>query len=113
MVEQKITIKEWMDFIDKRMYQEGFTRNEREAVKAAFSSSLKDVDKEDKRPLFGNPVPGINVKEGAETMKDLRDRNSDLSRGLDVRLYEQPHKLDVLEKILNEALKGDKQSGWF
>lgn len=110
---EKITQKEWDSYVDQRMYSEGFTRAEREAFRAAFSAHLKDVDIEDKRPFMSQPVPGITKKELDETMMALRDPHSDLSKGLDVRLYEHPQRLDAFEKIANEALKGNKESRWF
>lgn len=110
---KKITMKEWNNFVEVRMDSEGFTRNEREAVKSAFSAHLRDTDAEDKRPFMGDPIPGISKKELDETMTALRDRHSDVSRGLDVRLHEHPERLDRVEKILNEALEGNKESRWF
>jgi len=110
---QKITQKEWDNYVKPQLYSSGFTLQEREAIDRAFSQHLRDVDIEDKRPFLGEAPKGISEKELQETMAELRDKNSVISKDSQVRLYEYPQKLGQLEKILVEALKKSKESRWF
>lgn len=110
---KKITQKEWDNYIKPQLYSSGFTTQEREAVDRAFDQHLRDSDVEDKRPLFGEAPKGVSEKELEETMAELRDKNSVINKDSQVRLHEHPQRLDELEKILREALKGDKESRWF
>lgn len=109
-VTQKITQKEWRQFVEQRLANNSFSRMERDAIRSCFHNSLQDVDYGERRPFFGQPQPGITAEEVKDIMSSLRDRNSDLSRSMKVRL--SPEKLDKLEEILNEALKENKEH-WF
>jgi len=106
---QKITPKEWDHFVDNQLEVRGLDRRERETLKSAFYKDLTDVDYGEHQPIFGHAEKGITPKELEETMKDLRNPYSDVSKGLKMKIHET--KLDVAEKVLQEALKGQK-SGW-
>lgn len=110
---KKITQKEWNRFVEPQLVTNGFSRQEREALRSAFFHDLKDVDYGERQTFFSNPVPGITEEELKVTMEALRDKNSDLSKSMDVRLYNYPERLDLVEKILKEALEGDKEPRWF
>lgn len=109
---KKITPKEFHDFIEQGLSHE-MTAVEREAVRAAFEPSLRDVDTEEPRPFFGSPQPGLTKKEIEEGMAILRDKNSNFSKTSRARLYDQPAKLDRLEDLLNKAEEGNKEKSWF
>ena len=110
---KKITEKEWNHFVEPQLVANNFTRQEREVLRGAFFHDLRDIDYGEHQPFFGKPVPGITTEELKVTMEALRNKNSDLSKSMDVRLYDYPEKLDVVEKILKEALEGNKESSWF
>ena len=110
---KKITVKEFENFVDQQMVSQRITEFERNAVKSAFSSDLKDVDTEERRPFLGKPLPGITEKELQETMTALRDPHSVVSKNSKARLHEHPARLDQIEKILKEALDENKESRWF
>lgn len=110
---KKITQKEWDRFVESQLVANGFTRQEREALRSAFSHDLKDVDYGEPQPFFSQPIPGITAEELKITMEALRDRNSDLSKSMDIRLYNSSERLDLVEKILKEALEGNKEPRWF
>ena len=112
-IPKKITVKEFEGYVDQQMVSRRITEFERNAIKSAFSSDLKDVDVEERRPFMGKPTPGITEKELNETMSALRDPHSVISKNSKARLHEHPARLDEIEKILKEALEGDKESRWF
>ena len=110
---KKITVKEFEGYVDQQMVSRRITEVERNAIKSAFSSDLKDVDIEERRPFMGKPALGVTEKEVVERMAELRDPHSVISKNSKARLYEHPARLDEIEKILREALEGDKESRWF
>jgi hypothetical protein len=105
----KITQKEYDSFVQQRLYSEGFSKDEREVIRSVFTPDLEDAEPGESGGLFSAAVPGISGDEIKRRMEELRDGNSPLSKGLKIPFYRYPDKLNKLEKILGEALKGSKE----
>jgi len=110
---KKITQKEWDIFIEPQFVANGFSRQIREALKAAFFNDIRDADYGEVKPFMGQVVPGITKDELMQTMSALRDPNSAISKSQDIRLYKYEAVLNKTEEILNQALEGNKESRWF
>ncbi len=108
----KITQKEYDKFVETRLYSEGFSNIERKVLRSVFVSDLEDVDPSERNALFSNAIPGISEDELKKRLAELRDQSSPLSRGLRIPFYKYPEKIDKLEKIMREALEGNKEP-WF
>lgn len=108
---KKITQKEFTKFVESRLYSEGFSKTERDSLKSAFFSDLQDAEPGESG-VFISAVPGISPEEFKKRIADLRDQSSPLSKGLKFPFYKYPDRLDKLEKIMTEALEGDKEP-WF
>ncbi|MDO8516411.1 MAG: hypothetical protein Q7S28_04115 [bacterium] len=106
----KITPGEWKSYVEGQMLRAGFTTLEREMVRAAFESDLRDKSYGDRVSFFTTVKPGISTDELASVMAELRDMHSVLSKAAKVHL--STVKLDKLEAILHKALVEDKES-WF
>ena len=106
---QKITQKEYDRFIEPRLLSEGFSKLERDVIRSAFLSDLEDLTSSERNTFFYTAIPGIDGEELKKRMEDLRNPNSALARGLKVPLYKYPDKLEKLEKIMQEALDGNKE----
>lgn len=104
----KITEEEWKKFVETQLETRGLNRLEREAIKGAFFDDLTDVDYGEHQPLFGKPVRGITSEEVKKTMEQLRNPYSPKSKSLKTQVHDT--KLDVVEKVMDEALKGNKGS---
>ena len=107
-INQKITQKEWKQYVENQMYHHGFTQHERDQVRAAFGDHVNDVEHGETAGFFGHVRPGITADELASTMATLRDERSAFSKSMKVRLH--PEKIDKLEGILHEALIENKES---
>lgn len=105
---KKVTTKEFHDFVEQQLVHD-LTRDEREAVKSAFKSSLEDVDFEEQRPFLGHPQAGLTQKEIDEGLAALRDRNSDFNKDSVAQIWKHPAKLDRVEQVLREAYEGNKE----
>lgn len=107
VITQKITQKEWKQYVQQQMYQKGFTKKERGVVDMVFNSDLHDAEQGEIASFFEHIKPGISEKELKDTMSALRDKNSSESRSARLQLH--PEKIDELEGILHEALINNKE----
>ena len=107
-IRQKITQKEWGQYVENQMYHHGFTQAQRDQIGAAFAGDIRDTESGETAGFLGHVRPGITADELKNTMAMLRDESSDFSRSMKFRL--RPEKLDKLEKILHEALIANKES---
>jgi len=110
MTDKQITQKEWRQYIEGQMHHHGFSQTERDAVRSAFDSHLKDADPGQRRGFFSTPQAGVSSEEVGSTFNALKDKNSTIPKGLKVHLSED--KLNKLHGILNEALDKNKER-WF
>ncbi|MEK7488072.1 MAG: hypothetical protein AAB598_02000 [Patescibacteria group bacterium] len=107
-INQKITQKEWKDYVENQMYHHGFTPKERAHVNAAFSGDMRDAEHGETAGFLGHVKPGITSNELADAMAMLKDEHSDFSKNAKLRLH--PEKVDKLEEILHKALVENKES---
>ena len=108
---KKITKKEYQKFIVPKLYQERFTKEQRQSVDSAFFSDLHDKEHGEEGSFLNPVVPGISEDELTKIFEELRDPNSHISKGSKYPLYKYPEKLDKLEEIMREALEENKE-GW-
>ncbi|MEX0877805.1 MAG: hypothetical protein WDZ40_03020 [Candidatus Spechtbacterales bacterium] len=109
---KKITKKEYKKFVVPKLYQERFTKEQRQSVDSAFFSDLQDKEHGEVGNFLSPTVPGISEDELTKRLEELRDPDSHISKGLKYPLYKYPEKLDKLEEIMREALEENKE-GWF
>ena len=69
---KKITQKEWDIFIEPQFVANGFSRQIREALKAAFFNDIRDADYGEVKPFMGQVVPGITKDELMQAIKLAR-----------------------------------------
>lgn len=109
-IQQKITQKEWKQYVENQMYHYNFTQIERDQVRAAFAGDLGDTENGEAAGLFGQIRPGITEGELTSTMAMLRDPHSSFSKSMRIHLSEE--KINKLEEILHAALIENKE-GFF
>ena len=109
---KKITQKEYDKFVSSRLYSEGFSRTERDVIRSVFFSDLRDLEPGERSTFFNAVAPGISEDELKKRLAELRDPGSPISKGLKIPLYKYPERIDKLEKIMMEALEGNKEP-WF
>lgn len=107
VIPQKITQKEWRQYIEQQLYLHGFTKRERDVIRAAFDSDLHDAEYGEIASFFEHVKLGITEEELRSTIAALRDKNSALSKGSKLQLSSE--KLDNLEGILRAALIENKE----
>lgn len=112
MSPQRITQKEYQQYIEQQMVANGFSRKERNTVRAAFDASLHHEDWQEYAERVGSffgqaQRPGITESELEETMSELRDPHSPLSQSVKVPVRKD--KIDKLEEIMHEALEENKE----
>ena len=61
-INQKITQKEWKDYVENQMYHHGFTPKERAHVNAAFSSDMRDAEHRETAGFFRSCQTRDNFK---------------------------------------------------
>lgn len=108
-IPDKITEKEWKQYVEQQMVHHGFTQRERDVVRSAFDSDLHDVEYGEQAPFLGlgQVRPGITADELKNTMNGLKDAHSALSKG--AKLHLSPERIEKLEGILHEALIENKE----
>lgn len=110
---KKVTKREFDNYVQEQLLSQGFTRAERDAVQDAFFSDLEDSEQNERKSFLHDVVPGVSQEELKRRMELLRDPYSPISKNSKYPLHKYPAKLDVVEKVMNEALEGDKERRWF
>jgi len=87
VIQNKITPKEWKQYVIQQMYRRGFTRKERDLVNMVFASDLRDAEPGEVASFFDRVRPGISEQEVQDMISTLRDKNSPASRSARLQLH--------------------------
>lgn len=110
---KKVTKREFDNYVQEQLLSNGFSRAERDAVQDAFFSDIEDAEQGERSTFLHDAVPGVSEDELKRRMELLRDPHSPISKNSKYPLHKYPAKLDVVEKVMKEALEGSKERHWF
>ena len=108
---ERITKKEYKDWVEGQLISSGFTPKQRMEVLGVCGWAFEHEDwKEHSERLgtfLGTTQPGITKEELGTIVEELKDADSPLSKSLKIPIRKD--QVDKLEELMHEALEGNKE----